>query len=281
MKISYCFRLLGLCLLFDIWGLSIPAHANDNVELLDSYPAAFSEIASMGFGADGKLYALDREKASLSSYSAGTAEIVAGDIGVKMGKSTRLSGFAWLDATTYAVTDLSTAAVAIVNLAGKTESGFGEKGNKAGMLKQPLALAYSINNRLYAVDGASAQVSVFNRNGVFLYGLGQSEPDPKLRLKQPAQVAVDHQERVYVLEPGSNAALTIYRDSGETVKRLGAEQLKALLGAKIDITALAADAAGRLFLADSAARARVRDSIRMRSRWLYPPITGSRLPMRT
>ncbi|HEY3487491.1 MAG TPA: hypothetical protein VGL10_05445, partial [Gammaproteobacteria bacterium] len=31
----------------------------DNVELLDSYQSAFSEIAGMEFGADGNVYALD------------------------------------------------------------------------------------------------------------------------------------------------------------------------------------------------------------------------------
>jgi tetratricopeptide (TPR) repeat protein len=225
----------------------------DNVELLDSYPSAFTEIGGMGFGVDGKLYALDRKNVALMSYAAGTAATVAKDITVGMGKSPRLYGFVWLDSGTYAVTDLATAAVVIINLNGKTETGFGEKGNKAGMLKEPLALAYSVNNRLYAVDGASAQVSVFNRNGVFLYGLGQAELDPKLRLKQPAQIGVDHMERVYVLEPGSSATLSVYHDSGETIKRLGSVELKSLLGAKIDITALTVDAAGRLFLADSAA----------------------------
>lgn len=251
MKISYCFRWLGFYTLFYVPAFAALAEA-DNVELLDSYPAAFAEIGGMGFSADGKLYALDREQASLLSYGAGTVTVAAG-IGANLGKSPRLSGFTWLDPNTYAVTDLSTAAVAIINLSGKTESGFGEKGNKAGMLKEPRALAYSVNNRLYTVDGASGQVSVFNRNGVFLYALGQSEADVKLRLKQPAQVGVDYLERVYVLEPGGNAALNIYHHSGETIKRLGAEQLKTLLGAKIDITALAVDAAGRLFLADSAA----------------------------
>ncbi|HEY3488201.1 MAG TPA: NHL repeat-containing protein, partial [Gammaproteobacteria bacterium] len=136
---------------------------------------------------------------------------------------------------------------------GKAESGFGEKGNKAGMLKKPLALAYSINNRLYAADAASGQISVFNRNGVFLYALGQAELDPKMRLQEPAQIGVDHLERVYVLEPGTAAVINVYHASGETIKRISAEDLKALLGGKINITSMAADAAGRLFLADSAA----------------------------
>ncbi len=247
---SYYSRLLSLCVLLG----AFPVLAQtDNVELLDSYPSAFTEIGGMGFGADGKLYALDRKNIALMSYSAGTAATVTKDIAAGMGKSPRLSGFTWLDSSSYAVTDLATAAVAIINLNGKTEAGFGEKGNKAGMLKEPLALAYSVNNRLYAVDGSSAQVSVFNRNGVFLYGLGQAGLDPKLRLKQPAQVGVDYLERVYVLEPGSSATLSVYHDSGETIKRLESEELKSLLGGKIDITALAVDPVGRLFLADSAA----------------------------
>lgn len=252
MKISYYSCLLGLYVLLFYSPFSVSAQL-DNVELLDSYPSAFGEIGGMGFGADGKLYGLDRKNGSLLSYSGGAVATVAKNIGAGMSKSPRLSGFAWLDPSSYAVTDLASAAVAIINHNGKIESGFGEKGNKAGMLKEPLALAYSVNNRLYAVDGASAQVSVFNRNGVFLYSLGQAELDPKSRLKQPSQVGVDYLERVYVLEPGSNAAISIYHASGETIKRLGAEELKTLVGAKIDITAMTVDAAGRLFLADSAA----------------------------
>ncbi|HEX5056405.1 MAG TPA: tetratricopeptide repeat protein [Gammaproteobacteria bacterium] len=251
MKIAYYFRWLGFCILFFIPAPYALAQA-DNVELLDSHASAFGEIGGMGFSVDGKLYALDRKSGSLVNCGPGTACITK-DISAGLGKSPRLSGFAWLDSSGYAVTDLSTAAISIINLNGKTESGFGEKGNKAGMLKEPLALAYSVNNRLYAADAASAQISVFNRDGIFLYALGQAAPDPKARLKQPSQVGVDYLERVYVLEPGSNATVSIYHDSGEIIKRFDAEQLKALLGAKIDITALAVDAAGRLFLADSAA----------------------------
>jgi tetratricopeptide (TPR) repeat protein/DNA-binding beta-propeller fold protein YncE len=252
MKISHYFRVLGLCALLYI--PAFPALAqSDNVELLDSYPSAFTEIAGMGFAADGKLYALDPKSGSLLSYGAGAAATAVQDIAASMGKSARLSGFAWLDTAAYAVADLSTAAISIINLNGKAEAGFGEKGNKAGMLKEPLALAYSVNNRLYAVDGSSAQISVFNRNGVFLYGLGQADPDPKSRLKQPEQIGVDFLEQVYVLEPGTAAVISIYHASGETIRRITTEDLKSLLGPKIDITAMAVDAAGRLFLADSAA----------------------------
>ncbi|HEX7025931.1 MAG TPA: tetratricopeptide repeat protein, partial [Gammaproteobacteria bacterium] len=203
------------------------------------------------FGADGKLYALDGKSGALVRFHEDTAEKVLDSIGRPGGgKNLSLAGFSWVDAGTLAVADTGDASIRLIDIQGNTETDFGEKGSKAGMLKKPQALAFSINRRLYIADSAADQVAVYNRNGIFLYSLGQAEVDAGQRLQKPEQVAVDGAERVYVLQPGSKAVLNIYDSSGGLLKRFTDVELKALLGGKLNITAMTADMSGRVYLAN-------------------------------
>lgn len=229
-----------------------------DIELLHSFDAGravvgVDDLSGMAFDANGDLYALDGKSGVLVRYREDAAETVLDSIGnPEEKKNLHLAGFAWIDAETLAVADTGDAGIRLVDIDGKAEVDFGEKGSKAGMLKKPRALAFSINQRLYIADSAADQVAVYNRNGIFLYSLGQAEVDARQRLREPEQVAVDGAERVYVLHTGSGAVLSVYDAAGGLLKRLGEEELKSLLGNKLNITAMTADMSGRVYLANSA-----------------------------
>ncbi len=241
-----------LCLL----GLLLPiqaAHAAD-FELLHSYPADFTAIAGLAFDSQGKLYVLAGGKAALLQRTEGEQLVsVLDKVDINTGKAANLFGFTLLDDNSFAFIDASSAAVRLMNIDGKLIADFGEKGTKAGMLKKPVNLAYSINKRLYIADPTAGRVAAYNRNGVFLSALGQASADAKQNLKMPEFVAVDALERVYVLKAGTTPTLSVFSGTGEMIKHLTELQLKPALGGKPKLTAMTVDKAGRLFLADSAA----------------------------
>lgn len=232
-----------------------PVAAAD-IELLHSFDAsraiaAVDDLSGMAFGAEGDLYVLDGKSGALVRYRGDAAETVLGSVGNATDKNLRLAGFSWIDAKTLAVADQGDASIRLIDTDGNVEVDFGEKGSKAGMLKKPEALAFSINRRLYIADSSADEVAVYNRNGIFLYSLGQAEVDARQRLQRPEQVAVDGAERVYVLQPGTGPVLSVYDAAGGLLKRLTEAELKPLLGNKLNITAMTADVSGRVYLANS------------------------------
>lgn len=247
----------ALNMLFLALLLAAPTAVAADVELLHSFDAGravvgVDDLSGMAFGADGDLYALDGKSGVLVRYRDDTAEKLVDSVGQGEGrKNLGLAGFAWIDAGTMAVADTGDASIRLIDIQGNTEVDFGEKGSKAGMLKKPQALTFSINQRLYIADSAADQVAVYNRNGTFLYSLGQAEVDARQRLQKPEQIAVDGAERVYALQPGPRAVLSVYDASGGLLKRLTDVELKPLLGGKMNITAMTADMSGRVYLANS------------------------------
>lgn len=228
-----------------------------DVELLHSIqPGQITpaKIVGIEFDSKGVLYALDGEQARLSRIVEDTPETVIDGISLQQqgkAKKQAFSAFALIDDATVAIADSSTAHIALLGLDGTVQANFGEKGKKAGMLKKPHDLAFSINRRAYIADTANHEIAVYSPTGVFLYGLGQGESDPQQRLKQPEFIAIDRQERAYALQAGKKPVISIYEPSGQLIKRFDSLKLKSIFGKQLDLSAMAVAESGWIYLANS------------------------------
>lgn len=252
-------RLINLSiLLFSIifsWG----CFSND-LELLHTYSAntaqPLEDISALKFLQDGRLLAIDRRRGTLMIFPHdGSTQQQVQHLGLSGAnqtfKSSNLAGISHTTDGQMVISNTDDAKIALIDESGKAQIVFGEKGSKAGMLDDPRAIAYSINHRIYVADEGAGRISVFNRLGIFLYSIGNTTTDLAARLKKPTQIAVDNMERIYVLESGTNPALSIFDDAGQLLKRFTESQFRALMQGKIELTALAVDPQGRLFIADS------------------------------
>jgi len=227
--------------------------AAQEIELLASYQnkaIGLEQVSGLTYDSVGHLVAIDSKLGVLMriKVDGSTDRWALGNGNVF--KSNRLTGVSQFNQG-YIVSNSGDGKVAIINAEGQSQQVFGEKGRRLGMLNTPQSISHSINDRVYIADPSQSYISIYNRYGVYLSSIGNKSVDPKQRLKKPSQVAVDALERVYVLEAGSSARISVYQSSGELVKQHTTEALKALFGGRMDLAAIAVDPAGRLFLADN------------------------------
>ena len=211
----------------------------------------FEEIRGVHLDADGTLYLTDSGNGALYVFAASgpTAHILAGK-GLVFG-SRKLAGIARLDDATLAIANSGDDFIAALDAKRAQRLQIGEAGSAEGRLDSPAGLAASARGRLYVADRGNHRVSVFTREGLFLFAFGNDPADP-LRLSKPTQIAVDAEERVYVLDDREGGRLTVFSHQGEALKRLSAEQFKGQAERAMRFSALAVDAHGRVFLADKA-----------------------------
>lgn len=130
---------------------------------------------------------------------------------------------------------------------------FSRKGGDAGELDDALGLAVSVNNKIYVADKSNNRISVFNDQGLFLKAFGQYA-DNATDLSRPTHIALDADENVYVLESGDKNRVSIYKSTGELIRQLDSAKMGEMFGARIDFSAMTADQAGTLYLADENSR---------------------------
>ena len=130
----------------------------------------------MQFDSWGVLYALDGKEAQLNRITGESVEVALKNVLQHEGEETRhnLTAFTLVDDNTLAIVNARDGNISVLKLGGKHKSNFGEKGKKAGMLKSPSDLAFSINHRVYIADKAGGEIAVYSPSGVYLYGLGSS-----------------------------------------------------------------------------------------------------------
>jgi DNA-binding beta-propeller fold protein YncE len=128
---------------------------------------------------------------------------------------------------------------------GKWVSGFGAGGSGPKEFDGPAGLA-AYRGLLYVTDPGNGRVQVFTYDGIYLTQL--TVKTKKDEMKEPVDVAVDVQNRVYVLDAGSNA-VRIFDPSGSQVGMFGAKG-KGSDGFD-DPQGLAVDERGNIFVADA------------------------------
>lgn len=99
----------------------------------------------------------------------------------------------------------------------------GEDG--AGQLDHPTAIAYSVNHRIYIADSGNDRVSVFGRDGIYLFSFGNTGDRAK-RLKNPFAIFVDQSETIYVLDVRGKGRINIYTSDGQWLRSLTGDELQ-------------------------------------------------------
>lgn len=139
--------------------------------------------------------------------------------------------------------------VAVTDNKGAARFVLGEGGSDEGRLSSPAGIAASARGRLYVADRGNQRVSVFTHEGLYLFsfsGGGKLEA-----LNKPSHIAVDAEERIYVLDAESDGRVSIFDHSGRLLKQLGARQFGAGETRPV-LSALSVDAQGLLIVADRA-----------------------------
>jgi tetratricopeptide (TPR) repeat protein/DNA-binding beta-propeller fold protein YncE len=118
---------------------------------------------------------------------------------------------------------LSDGAVRLFDRKGKELRTIGGDGN-ADQLDGPTAVTYSDNHRIYVAESGGDRVSVFARDGVFLFSFGNTG-ERSTRLKNPFAIFVDRDEVIYVFDERGKGRINIYAPNGQWIRSLTTEAL--------------------------------------------------------
>jgi tetratricopeptide (TPR) repeat protein/DNA-binding beta-propeller fold protein YncE len=213
-----------------------------------SEQAKFSEIAGMFMDAGGTLFLTDSRAGRLIKLDASSdTSIVLGGKDATF-RSTRLGGLTGVDSSLIAVVNTVDATVAVIDASGRLQYSFAEAGSTPGRLSAPTDIAYSSRGRFYVADGGNNRISVYSRDGVFLFSFGSN--DPAVKLNRPTHIAVDTDENVYVLDSAPNGRVSVYSHSGKLLKRIGPKDLRLDVPKPPRLAAMAVSHGGEVFVAD-------------------------------
>jgi len=174
-------------------------------------------FSKLQYGRDGNLYGLGAQQETLLRIQVRKSGIATQQL-VKW--THRITSFATTDNGFVLVSNDS---AVMVDPSGKALHSLGNE-DGADLLDKPAAVTYSRNHRIYIAEAGSDRVSVFGRDGVYLFSFGDTG-DRGIRLKNPFAIFVDHTEHVYVLDQSGKGRLNIYSDDGQWVRSLTAEEL--------------------------------------------------------
>ena len=234
--------------------MTATAHANvslDRTIQADGKTISFEKITSMIAGSEGNLLVVDAEKGVMTEFkgNAGVSYPLTGK--GKAFESGSVNGMARVDDVGLVVSNSSDNSVALVGVDGKLIKQLVSGGSAEGQLDEPRGVAWSNNRRLYVADSDNGRISVFGNDGVFIRTLGKKGIKEEQALKEPTQVFVDVTERVYVLETRDEGIVSIYEHDGTLLKRFTADNIKKISGSSPEITAMAIDDTGLIYLGDS------------------------------
>jgi DNA-binding beta-propeller fold protein YncE/transglutaminase-like putative cysteine protease len=132
-----------------------------------------------------------------------------------------------IDNDTLYVVDSLSSRVAMFSPDGEYRGSFASKGSGAGQLSSPRGIA-SYDGVVYVSDSGNDRIQLFGRNGVFLATLEirAANDNPQVKeakypyeLKQPADIALDTEGRIYVLD-SDDSLIKVYNQHGAYLKHL-------------------------------------------------------------
>jgi len=177
--------------------------------------APFSKLQ---FDRNGQLYGLGPQQKTLFRIQVKKTGIATQQL---ITRKDAISGFATGD-DGFLVVDKDSAWM--LDRAGKDGQRIGGE-KQPGRLDQPTAVAYSSNHRIYIAESGSDRVSVFGRDGIYLFSFGDTG-DRATRLKNPFAIFVDQGEMAYVLDERDNGRVSIYSSDGQRVRSLTANDMQ-------------------------------------------------------
>ena len=154
--------------------------------------------------AEGRLYAVDRGRASVLVYDAeGDFQFRFGGKGEGEGKFRLISGIAVDRAGRIYVTDSRQIPIQVFDKTGRFLLSLGRRGPREDEFAFPGGICIDQKDRLWVVDTFRHQVKVFDSDGSFLFQFGAFGTE-KGKLFFPVDVALDGSGKIYVLEKGAN-----------------------------------------------------------------------------
>ena len=242
------FPVLAVCLL--MFSTSIQAEISLSKVFLPEKQKSSGEIISMLESESGVILALDGVSGKIIKFSLDndSVELLTTE---KILSSGRPGGMGLAGEDMLVVTNASNDEFVLASTEGEVLASMGESGSKAGKISAPRGIYFSNNRRIYIADKDNDRISVFGADGVYIKSIGLNRKTNESYVNQPIQVEVDKQERVFVLEEKNQGQLVIFDDAGNLIKIFSNKNLEKILGADVQITAMAIDDFGSVFLADS------------------------------
>jgi len=180
--------------------------------------AAAPLFSKLQLDRSGNLYGLGPQQKTLFRIQPGKTGLATQQL---FSHTRRITGFATSDNGFVLV---SKGSVWMLDRAGKDLHRIGSD-DKVDRLSGPIAVAYSNNHRIYVAESGNDRVSVFGRNGVYLFSFGDTGPH-NARLKNPFAVFVDQTEKIYVLDEREKGRINIYTAGGHWLRSLASGALQ-------------------------------------------------------
>lgn len=243
--------LLSLVFYFSLVSIAGASVSLERTIKADGSKIQFENISAMLSGSQGTLLVLDGEEGLLTEFKgkAGVVYKLAGS-GKAFG-SEEVSGIARMDEDRFIVSNMGEGKVSLIDGHGKLIQPLVLGGSDSGLVNDPADVAWSQNRRLYVADKGNNRISVFGSDGVFIQNIGRKGLSEEQRLNEPVQVAVDGQERVYVLEQRDQGIVTIFSETGKLLKRITAADIRKMTGSEPEFVAMTIDDTGLIYLADN------------------------------
>jgi tetratricopeptide (TPR) repeat protein len=211
---------LRLGVLLSLWTLlATTAFASDAaVSPNGASPGPGSPFSKLQFDRNGHLYGLGPQQKSLFRIQVRKTGIATQQL---FKRKHAISSFATGENGFVLISDDS---AWMVDRAGKDIRRVGSE-DGGGQLDHPTAIAYSKNHRIYIADSGNDRVSVFGRDGIYLFSFGNTG-DRSARLKNPSAIFVDQGEKIYVVDERGNGRVNIYNSDGQGLRSLTADELQ-------------------------------------------------------
>ena len=208
------------------------------------YARVLEDATGVKMADNGIVYVSSAEKNTLLKITDGKIE--ASSLSPAVFKGGDLGGIDLLADGFLVVINEDKGQVAVINPQLELVERFSQSGSDAGELDDPGPVAVSSNNKIYVGDVKNKQISVFNRQGLFLYTIGRQGTSGDLR--KPSHVSIDAEENVYVLE--GTGRISIYDSLGELKARFSAKDLQQYFGETPEFSAMTTDLDGNLYIGD-------------------------------
>jgi tetratricopeptide (TPR) repeat protein len=179
---------------------------------------AQQSFSKLQFDRNGNLYGLGPQQATLFRIQVRKTGIATQQL---FSWDHRISGFTTTDGGFVLISNDS---AVMLDRAGKMLRKLGDDGGD-DLLDRPSAVTYSGNQRIYIAEAGGDRVSVFGRDGIYLFSFGNTG-DHGERLKNPFAIFVDQTEHVYVLDRRDKGRVNIFAADGQWLRSLTAESLQ-------------------------------------------------------
>ena len=112
--------------------------------------------------------------------------------------------------------------IQVLNSDGTPAFEFGKGGSRPGQFSGPQGIAVNSKGLIYVADTMNGRVQVFNHEGIYLNSFATTKENPLQGITgspSPRALAMDSQDRVYVLEDGG--VVRVFDERGKFLKSIG------------------------------------------------------------